>query len=254
MAQTLTVVGEAKDTVAVTEIRQKMKANTAKGYTTVEQIKVKSAAMIWAEQQAKKKDADAQNGQRRREQLSREQEIVEKVLQRAAQSAAEDAKTNNKSGEEQNDQNSSSLTFRKNLKQGSKQSLDLQSERERCQNELNAIVQTGQILFAAGSEQLSAASFATLDRFAEAKELCRNNIIEIAGHTDSKGTEEVNKSLSEKRARAVRNYLIDIGMPAAQLIARGYGESRPLVDNLTAENRARNRRIEFYVSLGDNNK
>ena len=72
--------------------------------------------------------------------------------------------------------------------------------------------------------------------------------LEIQAHTDSKGTTEVNQKLSDDRADSVRNYLIENGIDGARLVARGYGESRPKVQNDTVVGRAENRRVEFRVT------
>ena len=66
----------------------------------------------------------------------------------------------------------------------------------------------------------------------------------IEGHTDSRGSDAYNQSLSQRRADSVRQYLIDkLGVSASRLTAKGYGESKPLADNNTAEGRQRNRRV-----------
>ena len=72
--------------------------------------------------------------------------------------------------------------------------------------------------------------------------------IEIQAHTDSKGTTEVNQKLSDDRANSVRNYLIANGIDGARLVARGYGETRPKVENDTVVGRAQNRRVEFRLT------
>ncbi|MBW8372292.1 MAG: OmpA family protein [Thiobacillus sp.] len=69
--------------------------------------------------------------------------------------------------------------------------------------------------------------------------------VEIAGHTDSVGTDEYNMGLSLRRAESVRTYLVDKGIPADRLTIRGYGESQPVADNATAEGRFQNRRVEL---------
>ncbi|MHB1401787.1 MAG: OmpA family protein [Thiobacillus sp.] len=69
--------------------------------------------------------------------------------------------------------------------------------------------------------------------------------VEVAGHTCSIGTEEYNLGLSQRRAEAVRNYLVSKGVSADRLTARGYGESRPVASNATREGRAQNRRVEL---------
>ena len=72
-------------------------------------------------------------------------------------------------------------------------------------------------------------------------------LVRVEGHTDWIGTDEYNLKLSERRANAVREFLIANGISYDRLIAAGYGESRPIADNNTVEGRARNRRTEFTV-------
>ena len=69
--------------------------------------------------------------------------------------------------------------------------------------------------------------------------------IEVAGHCDSQGADAYNLKLSDQRANAVRNYLIEKGVAADRLVAKGYGETRPIADNNTPEGRAENRRVEL---------
>jgi outer membrane protein OmpA-like peptidoglycan-associated protein len=69
--------------------------------------------------------------------------------------------------------------------------------------------------------------------------------VEVAGHTDSVGTDEHNMDLSQRRAEAVRAYLIGKGISAERLVAKGYGESQPVADNDTEEGRFKNRRVEL---------
>lgn len=72
--------------------------------------------------------------------------------------------------------------------------------------------------------------------------------IEVDGHTDSTGTEAYNQKLSERRAVAVKDYLIkEAGVDSSKITAVGYGEARPVADNKTAEGRAKNRRVEILI-------
>lgn len=71
--------------------------------------------------------------------------------------------------------------------------------------------------------------------------------IEVAGHTDDVGDASSNQGLSERRAKTVRNFLIRYGIAEDRLTYKGYGESRPLADNTTAEGRATNRRVELRL-------
>ena len=67
----------------------------------------------------------------------------------------------------------------------------------------------------------------------------------IAGHTDNEGSQVTNTLLSQRRANAVRDYLIQLGVPSNQLVAQGFGPDEPIADNATAAGRARNRRVEL---------
>ncbi|MDR1359511.1 MAG: OmpA family protein [Deltaproteobacteria bacterium] len=98
------------------------------------------------------------------------------------------------------------------------------------------------IQFAFDSAALTRESTPILDEVAK---LINQSRVEIGGHTCSIGTEEYNQRLSERRADAVKNYLIKKGVPAAKITSRGYGESRPKFDNSTDEGRRLNRRAEI---------
>jgi outer membrane protein OmpA-like peptidoglycan-associated protein len=72
--------------------------------------------------------------------------------------------------------------------------------------------------------------------------------LEIEGHTDSVGSDAANQSLSERRAETVRAYLVQQGVPTGSVTAAGFGKSRPVASNDTAEGRHLNRRVELVVS------
>lgn len=89
-----------------------------------------------------------------------------------------------------------------------------------------------------------------IETFAEFLRTYSNTNVVIEGHTDSDGTEAYNQGLSERRAQAVMNRLINThGIAASRLSAVGYGESRPVVENNSAANKERNRRIEAEVTV-----
>jgi outer membrane protein OmpA-like peptidoglycan-associated protein len=71
--------------------------------------------------------------------------------------------------------------------------------------------------------------------------------VEIQGHTDSNGDDQHNQVLSEDRANSIRTWLISHGVPADRLEAKGYGEKKPLVPNVTEGNRQKNRRVQFII-------
>jgi len=71
--------------------------------------------------------------------------------------------------------------------------------------------------------------------------------VEVQGHTDNTGTPEHNQDLSDRRAGSVRNWLIQHGVSPDRLVAKGYGQTKPLVPNVTTANKAKNRRVQFII-------
>ncbi len=111
-----------------------------------------------------------------------------------------------------------------------------------------AIVISDQVQFETGTAALKAESDAVLGQvarvLAEHPEL---ELVEVQGHTDDTGTRELNQRLSDERAQAVVERLSKHGVAAGRLVAKGYGQDRPIADNTTEEGRAKNRRVEFRV-------
>ncbi|MFT4627435.1 MAG: OOP family OmpA-OmpF porin, partial [Myxococcota bacterium] len=75
--------------------------------------------------------------------------------------------------------------------------------------------------------------------------------VEVAGHTDSQGSDSYNQGLSQDRAASVRRYLMDKSVSADRLLSRGYGETQPIATNKTAAGREQNRRVEFNLIDND---
>jgi OOP family OmpA-OmpF porin len=99
--------------------------------------------------------------------------------------------------------------------------------------------------FKTASAELLEESYFVLEQVFNSLEAYPNVQIEIAGHTDDQGSNEYNMRLSYDRARSVMNYLNMRGISADRMVARGYGEERPIAENTTAEGRAKNRRVEI---------
>lgn len=121
------------------------------------------------------------------------------------------------------------------------------AEAARCQDNLTRLVKAGIILFERASAQLNNRSNATLDEIVVALKACPGVAIEIEGHTDAEGELDRNQKLSERRATSVREYLVEAGIEAGRLEAKGYGQAKPIAPNDTPEGRAKNRRIELTV-------
>jgi OmpA-OmpF porin, OOP family len=82
---------------------------------------------------------------------------------------------------------------------------------------------------------------------AQIKRLASGTVLEIAGYTDNTGDAAANQVLSQQRADAVRNALIDAGVDPSLLVAKGYGGANPVGSNESNEGRLHNRRIEYHV-------
>lgn len=118
-----------------------------------------------------------------------------------------------------------------------------------CEVVLNTAAREGTINFAKNSAVLEAESEPTLRTLADVAKRCPDATIEISGHTDSDGEERYNRRLSDERADSVVRYLANAGIERERMVARGYGETRPVAPNTTAANKRLNRRIEFTVLL-----
>jgi OmpA-OmpF porin, OOP family len=118
---------------------------------------------------------------------------------------------------------------------------------EACQSELNRLTSSNIILFQTGEATIQNHSYGFLDRIAQIARQCGQARLEISGHTDSDGSEADNLALSDRRARAVADFMTAAGIAADRLVAVGHGEGRPLASNDTDEGKAANRRIEFRV-------
>jgi OOP family OmpA-OmpF porin len=113
--------------------------------------------------------------------------------------------------------------------------------------EVEAVIELEGIHFEFDKATLKPEALAILDQAAALLKKHERVVVEVAGHTDSKGSEEYNQGLSERRATAVKDYLNSRGVKASRLTSRGYGESRPVASNDTDEGRAENRRVELIV-------
>lgn len=105
----------------------------------------------------------------------------------------------------------------------------------------------GNITFAHNSSDLNAQFFSALDGVSMVLKEYDKTVIEVAGHTDSTGSDQYNMQLSQQRAQAVANYLSSHGVKTQRLITVGAGETRPVASNDTDPGRAANRRVELTI-------
>lgn len=105
----------------------------------------------------------------------------------------------------------------------------------------------GNVTFATDSSDLSPAFFDVLNSVGKVLNEFNKTVVEVAGHTDSTGSDQYNQALSERRASSVASYLKGRGVMGERIIMVGMGESRPVADNATAEGRQANRRVEITM-------
>jgi outer membrane protein OmpA-like peptidoglycan-associated protein len=111
----------------------------------------------------------------------------------------------------------------------------------------DVVVQLNDITFETAKAELKPDSFEELDRLIKMLEDSPNVKCEISAHTDDVGNDDYNLKLSDKRAKSVVDYLVSKGIKTERMIAKGYGETQPLVANDTDENKAKNRRVQFKI-------
>jgi outer membrane protein OmpA-like peptidoglycan-associated protein len=137
---------------------------------------------------------------------------------------------------------------------------DAEARRLRIQNELARIASTrseqrglivtlnGGILFDTGRTALKPGAKSTLSKIAQQLHTDPSLKIAVEGHTDSVGAAATNQTLSDKRANAVREYLVGAGIPSDHIVAAGKGEEAPIATNKTTAGRQQNRRVELVIT------
>jgi len=133
------------------------------------------------------------------------------------------------------------------------------NERDKCPNtrpgavvdldgcEVEAVIELEGVYFDFDKATIKPEGKAVLNEAAALLKKHERVVVEVAGHTDSVGSDAYNQGLSERRANAVKDYLTAQGVTATRLTARGYGEAQPVASNDTDAGRAENRRVELIV-------
>lgn len=122
------------------------------------------------------------------------------------------------------------------------------SELQAEQTERGLVLTLGDVLFDTNQATLNPGAADTIDRLAEFMREYPERTVLIEGHTDSRGSAEYNAQLSEQRADAVRDALLERGIENARIDIRGLGEGVPVASNDTAAGRQQNRRVEVVIS------
>ncbi|MGD9863871.1 MAG: OmpA family protein, partial [Pseudodonghicola sp.] len=124
---------------------------------------------------------------------------------------------------------------------------DAPPDPEECERRLSEVQKAGKIAFEPGSATIAADSLPILEQITEILTDCQGIRLEIQGHTDSQGREEMNLQLSQARAQSVLNELRARRVLTSSFAAVGYGEAKPIASNDTEAGREENRRIEFRL-------
>jgi outer membrane protein OmpA-like peptidoglycan-associated protein len=131
------------------------------------------------------------------------------------------------------------------------QAIELQRQLEILQarpTDRGLVLTLGDTLFATGKSELKSGATVNLDRLTAFMNEYPKRTASIEGFTDSMGSDEMNQSLSQRRADAVKGYLVGQGVSSARLSSSGRGENSPVADNESAAGRQQNRRVEVVIS------
>jgi len=118
---------------------------------------------------------------------------------------------------------------------------------QECVDDITALLAKKKITFEPGSTNIDGDGKSTISKIAEVLKTCPDTKIEIGGHTDSQGSEELNARISRERAQAVKIALETERVNTTRMLVEGYGESQPIEDNATEAGREANRRIVFTL-------
>jgi outer membrane protein OmpA-like peptidoglycan-associated protein len=128
------------------------------------------------------------------------------------------------------------------------QSLFTPAEATVYQQRRNVLISAQGFRFPPGGSEIGTENFALMNKIIQAVNTFPESHIEISGHTDSTGSAEVNKKLSQARAESVAKFLVDVGnIQASRIMVTGYGAEKPVASNATPEGRAANRRVEILI-------
>jgi outer membrane protein OmpA-like peptidoglycan-associated protein len=244
------------DLTARAEIERRHEAAIALAQQQRQQAEAQAQALRTQIQQAQ---ADAQAAQQRaqqtEEQLQAAQQQAAQTQQQLTQQAQTSAFDAEKARQAAQSVQAELARTREELarREGEAQQLRLQQQLAAIaatKNEPRGIVVTlPSVSFDAGKTTLKASAKKTLQKIANQLKVNQSIRVNVEGYTDNTGKAEKNLSLSEKRAQAVRDYLVTLGLPADRITATGKGEADPVASNKTVSGRSANRRVELVISM-----
>jgi len=274
-------MNEQAMTTEIDRLRNELQASQAQGTTNAQVLADRQADLIARQQELdqlrKEREADIvarnaveqqhqnaiteltnkrQAAEAQAQQLQQQVVAAEAAAQKASE-AAQQAQTQATQAQQQQQATQAEL-------EKTRQELaarDAETRRLRMQNELarlaatktsdrGLIVTLPGIFFDTGKTSLKAGAKSTLTKIADQLKSDASVRISVEGHTDSVGSEDSNMKLSEQRSNAVRDFLVNAGVPADHITASGKGEAEPVATNKTAAGRQQNRRVELVITTG----
>jgi outer membrane protein OmpA-like peptidoglycan-associated protein len=226
---------------AAAEVQRRQEAEQAR--LQAEQAKAAAQA---AQADAERMKAEAEKARQEAEKARQEADTARAAAEQQKQALAVEADKARKAAEESD----------RLRQQAEKEKADLRAQ---LLQQLNTILATrdtarglianmSDVLFKTGSYELLAGARERLAKVSGIVIAHPGLHLEVEGHTDAVGGEEYNQQLSEKRAGAVRDYLVQQGIPGDTIVARGLGKTQPVATNDTSEGRQQNRRVELVLS------
>jgi len=234
---------------AAAQQRQQLDAQAQAMRAQIEQAQAQAQQEARAAEAAQQQAAQAQQALQSAQQQSAQQQ---QQLTQQAQASAFDAE---KARQAAQSAQAELARTREQLAQK-----DAEAQQLRLQQQLAAIAATKNeprgivvtlpsVSFDAGKTTLKPSAKKTLHRIANQLKANQNIRVSVEGYTDSVGSAEKNKAISEKRAAAVRDYLVSLGIPADHITAMGKGEADPVASNKTTSGRSQNRRVELVITM-----
>lgn len=262
--ETTQTAEEARVMAVKQRAEDEAQAKAAADQAAAEAREAKARADADAEAQRR---AAAEQAQKEAEEARAAAEKAKAEAEQAAQEAAQQKEEAEKARAEALAQQQALAAETAKAQQAAAQSEQLRQQAEKEKQELRArllqqlntilstrdtarglIANMSDVLFKTGSFELLPGARERLAKVSGIVLAYPSLHLQVEGHTDSVGSDEYNQDLSEKRADAVRDYLISQGMAAQSIEARGFGKTQPIATNDTAEGRQQNRRVELVLS------
>lgn len=233
-------------------------AENAKDSETLEHfayIAEKDAQIAINRAQEKKADAEMEAMSKEKDKIQLEAREYE--LEKARKEAAREAEEAALKGQEAKEKGQEAAAMAHEAEMARLQTQQEIAQKQQLESELaelkakqtdrGLVITLGDILFETGKARLLAGTMLSIDKLADALKKYPTRNVLIEGHTDSRGGETYNLNLSEQRADAVRSALIERGIAADRITAKGYGKMYPIASNSHEAGRQQNRRVEIVI-------